>query len=272
MPHQYDPNQPRVPQGHQGGGQWTRGALSSPRTALLRPRPPVIQKPDQTTRPPAKGDLRGAVALWEVLSNLNSASRRAVITFRAREYRLTDDKKLDVERIQYLDGNDVDQICPCFKQVQSMTDEAAKKITENNAATGTIMSPQQYGSAVHAELKRKIGELGLENLKGEISKIKTKSETGEDPPSEKEFVDYGYRGSVRIDVYETVRREALCLYDVKTGKRNFTPARMEEIGRAFAKSGMPRLILIEVRPYTIPITAADWESSLARCRGGFVAN
>jgi hypothetical protein len=67
-PHHYDPNQPRVPKGHDGGGQWTDGKereLSKLRLKFagllerflpgsrVRPRPSLPMPPPPLTLPPA---------------------------------------------------------------------------------------------------------------------------------------------------------------------------------------------------------------------------
>jgi hypothetical protein len=104
----YDPNQPRVPAGHSDGGQWTdTGAgkhawsmtdVSAQARRLPRPflMPPIKRSPlfELGARAPLPRDSRAAVkdvesalALYTALSLHNSPDQRAIIAFKAGDYR-----------------------------------------------------------------------------------------------------------------------------------------------------------------------------------------
>ena len=60
----------------------------------------------------------------------------------------------------------------------------------------------------------------------------------------------GQKGSIRVDVYEKVNDESVCVYDIKTGRRGLSYKRIKEIAAAVAeKYGKEaRFIIIEIRP------------------------
>jgi hypothetical protein len=60
---------------------------------------------------------------------------------------------------------------------------------------------------------------------------------------------YGTRGSVRIDVFEKVRDDLVCVYDLKTGTRGLSIPRMIEISTRVLRHFPPqaRVIVTEVR-------------------------
>jgi hypothetical protein len=91
----------------------------------------------------------------------------------------------------------------------------------------------------------------------EPSFLKTYDETGEvlEPThmtvNEQTIgVHRGQTGSIRVDVYEKVSDDLVCVYDIKTGRRGLSYARIQEIAAAVAeKYGKEaRFIIIEIRP------------------------
>jgi hypothetical protein len=60
----------------------------------------------------------------------------------------------------------------------------------------------------------------------------------------------GEKGSIRVDVYEKVSDDLVCVYDIKTGRSGLSYKRIEEIAAAVAeKYGKEaRFIIIEIRP------------------------
>jgi hypothetical protein len=102
------------------------------------------------------------------------------------------------------------------------------------------MSPQQYGTAVHTNLKRQIDSLKDPNFRAEVSRLK----------SETEEVRHGRRGSIRVDVLENAGGGTVCVYDIKTGTSGLSPARMAEIvGNTFKHfQNTNRIIISEIRP------------------------
>ena len=80
----------------------------------------------------------------------------------------------------------------------------------------------------------------------------------EDIKDSKEFVgsvpaevNYGTKGSIRIDVLERTGPSRVCVYDIKTGRSGLSPARFNEIRRSVAGAYGPevnQIIITEVRP------------------------
>jgi hypothetical protein len=187
MPHMshYNPLQPRVPKHHEGGGRWTR-------------------ERDEFVQPAFYAGGRflwnsavdAGLAAYSWLSALNSAGKRAIIGFNARDYRGAT-KILDLADIRLLDREQVGQACPKLGEVQSLTDKAA-----------AVVQPQRS------------------------------------------FLTAGQYGTIRIDVFEEAPNQTVCVYDIKTGKRGLSPARMLEIAtKVFAAyNDVKRIIITEIRP------------------------
>ena len=101
------------------------------------------------------------------------------------------------------------------------------------------MSATQYGTAVHQNLQQQIKNLGDENFRAEVSYIKSTQE------------NYGTLGSVRINVIEKVNEGLACVYDIKTGQAELSPARRQEIANnvqhLFGTSSRATVI-VEVKP------------------------
>jgi hypothetical protein len=92
MPYHYNPNQPRVPQGHSDGGQWTDGDGGGPiKPAYLAPLVP----------PAVKTTLEAALALFTWLSARNSHDRQAIIAIKAREHRRPKSDSVEVEFVGF---------------------------------------------------------------------------------------------------------------------------------------------------------------------------
>src|SRR5262245_41237651 len=228
MPHRYhyDPNQPRVPQGHQDGGQWTSGGYGSVQKALFDPRIYLAQKA-----------IEAGLALYTWLLLRNNRDRRAVIAFRAREYPITGDKAVDVEDVKLVDREAVEQPCPEIEKVTEQTDPAAEKVSKEQP----FLPAAQYGTAVHYQLKKQIDLLDKTKhpLFAEQSFLK----------SEDAAKSSGKR-SIRVDVYEKAENQTICVYDIKTGDRRLDMPRMAEIATTVVREfpGTQRIIVTEIRP------------------------
>jgi hypothetical protein len=134
-----------------------------------------------------------------------------------------------------LNRDQVRHACPRLGEVQDRTDRA----TEIVRAGGGIMSPQQFGTAVHTHLKQQIDRLANLHFRAEVSRVK----------SEEAETRYGRRGSIRIDVLENVGDGTVCVYDIKTGQSGLSPKRMAEIAENAFKHfpGTQRIIVTEIR-------------------------
>ena len=233
-------DQPRLPGGQTGGGQWTGGgAGSSPadetpagnsgkpvQTALL-PLAPLA---------PIVADKAAEVAIYLYLywAARNSRDRTAVLEFYAREFLPGAEKADPAIGNRTLNQEEVDASCPRNGLVQDLTDKAAQKITRE---WGTL-DPKFYGTRVHKELKDSIEASNDPNLQPEKSVIKSIP------------ADYGDKGSIRIDVFENVGDGTVCVYDIKTGESRLSLARMKEIANNAHSlyPGTKKLLVIEKKP------------------------
>jgi hypothetical protein len=269
-PHHYDPNQPRVPKGHPTGGRWTDGNHGQStileeggrtdggyrndtlvQQAFLAPAPFAV--------PPVVQALQSALTLFAALSALNNADRRAAIAFKAREYQADNSGRLILHSVRVLDRDEVKDNCPKLEDVQKLTDKAAAEVQKD----GAFLKPSAYGTAVHKYVEKAINgtdETAMPknpNFMAEPSFLKTYEETGEvlkptpmTVNGQTIMVRSGQKGSIRVDVYEKVSDDSVCVYDIKTGRRGLSYERIKEIAAAVAaKYGKEaRFIIIEIRP------------------------
>src|SRR5262249_13918286 len=121
--------------------------------------------------------------------------KQAVITFDAREFRSDGRGELDLDDIKLLDRDKVDAACPRLGEVQERTDLAAEVVSRTHG----YLSPTEFGTAVHTNLKRQIGGLNDRAFRAEVSYLKNREET------------YGRKDSIRIDVLEKVGDGTVCV-------------------------------------------------------------
>jgi hypothetical protein len=238
----YDPNQPRRPAGNSDGGQWTDDdgpdSGEPPRLAqfplpntnpirpIVRPGPPVVT----------------LLALFAALSAENSPEQRAIFEFNARAFRRDPNGELDRAKVEVLNREQVENECRKLDKVQKKTDKAVDSINDQIRRTGVYMSPTQFGTAVHKNLKDQIADLNDPNLRAEVSYWKMQEDKV-----------YGRPGSIRVDVLERTDENVVCVYDIKTGqsrRSGLTPARMLEIAKNVltAYPHARHVIVTEVRP------------------------
>jgi hypothetical protein len=240
-PPHYDPLQPRVPKGHEGGGRWTRDGNAPVRLAYLAPPTwPIVGQAlvDAVT---------AALGLYSLLSIHNSRRRQAVIEFNAHEYRGQQGVMIS-KQPRLLDRDNVLEICDRLAQVQSLTDDAVAEARREFIRDGrTNPRPADFGTAVHTKLKRMINgdnPKGYKdiNFRAEVSYVKNQEE------------NYGRKDSIRIDVYERRDEQTVCVYDIKTGKAGLSAKRMAEIAAQVLKvyPEARRIIVTEVRPTAPP--------------------
>lgn len=228
----YDPNQPRVPAGNSGGGQWTSegGATAGDLSVLPDGAKPVFAP---AVIPPLIVGLESALAVFAGLLALNTGDRRPVFEFNAREFG-AENSEPSFAASRLLTREEVNDYCPRLNEVQARTDFAASSLQREDYS-----SPAQYGTAVHAHLKHQIDALEDNNFRAEVSLLKTR-----------EALYYSQKDSIRVDVFERVNGDTVCVYGIKTGTAGLTAARFQEIAaRAFEIYGKPaRLVITEVRP------------------------
>jgi hypothetical protein len=250
----YDPNQPRRPAGSSGGGQWTdtgdgrrvgtyepsqinhavlEGESLADITAGRLPTEHVQARPNQRRFPnPIEFADAVRLGLYNEWSARNGSNQRAIVEFRAAQYRRD---TLDIARVAVLSRSEFGNRCPLLERVQSFTDEAATEVK----GSGITLSPQQFGTAVHTLLRQKIIMFNHPNLNAEISFLKGREE------------DYGVKGTVRIDGLERVNHDTVCIHDIKTGRAPLTFSRMLEMvvnSQKMYGGQIRNFIVTEVRP------------------------
>jgi len=214
----YDPNQPRVPAGNSGGGQWTDAdgdtAASRlndsehPQLAQFSPDRPPVQTPVRPpvlppARPPGGPGWIGALlTLYAIWSARNKPESRAVFEFNAREYLRGSNDELVEADVDRLNREEVKNACPGIDEVQDKTNKAYGHVMRNG---GRFMSPQQLGTAVHKQLEDSINDDTKTKLQAEVSRVK----------SDAANADFGVKDSVRIDVLECPETRTTCVYDSK---------------------------------------------------------
>lgn len=222
----FDPDQPRLLAGSPGGGQWAGGG----RRVLIPILPPYLDH----ARDLAASTVSAALNLYNSWTLQNTAELQAILTFQARQFLPGKDEKLDILNVKRLDADQVAQACPKLEEVKSRTDMAARLIARNFPG----LSASQFGDAVHLNIKNQIDSLRDSNFRAEISHINS----GE--------TRYGRPGSIRIDVLERTGSGIVCAYDIKTGERGLSKARIAEIANsAFGLWGKDAPIIVtEIRP------------------------
>jgi hypothetical protein len=227
----YNPSQPRVPAGHSDGGQWTDDGHNGP-TAR-----PIQQVRGDLLRRPAQRALEALLTVFAAVSALNRPGQQAIVEFRARGFEPDAASRgvLDEGNVAILNRSEVEQACPRFGEVQSLTDRATNEVRSG----GGIMSATQFGTKVHARLKYLVESRHDPNFVAEVSY------SGAD----KNAV-YGAKNTIRVDVLERLGNGVVCVYDIKTGARGLEGPRMTTIARKVLKRfpDTRRIIVTEVRP------------------------
>jgi len=210
--------------------------LATVQPAYLTP----LQSPIQ------KGIEAAAAVLFTWLSSRNGPDSTAVLTLPAQQFRIGDDRKFNPLNVRQLSAEELEKACPLHDKVQEKTNEAAGAVNRTNYSSAAA-----YGTAVHMALQEKIKELGLANLRPEVSLLKTLQETGELPRGEAQETRYGTKGSIRVDVLENTKHNMVCVYDIKTGIVGLIPTRIIEIARTvYLRYPHTRgIVVIEMRPY-----------------------
>jgi hypothetical protein len=304
----YDPNQPRVPAGQGGGGQWSPagGGNGSPgqtqqRTLLdgggevltLRIRSGRdagdeqhrVITPDgdsrlfensgdtQTIRDGQSGEVlsRGTFAgagtppeatirpvflpavpfvVAPVVATTLEAATLLFIYLRARGPRFgkapgttalrydfaTDvDKKYPLIWVGPVNQTTLNQACPLNREVQAVTNEAAKRLR----ALNPHLDNTRLGNLIHYDIARTFNNLNYLGVHVELSLDRIGGKA-----------HYGKKDSVRLDLFELTPDNMVCIYDYKTGNEELTPTRALLLTR-IAKARFPQskgIIMIQVKP------------------------
>lgn len=224
----YRQDQPRVPAGNPNGGQWTYDPDTTGSISRLLPAVRRLLRPGADPTRPALG---AALTRYAIGSSGNGPGRQTIAEFNARAFaRGEAGAGLDVRTMT---REEVAYVCPRLGEVEARADRAVAEI----AAERPGLRPAVFGTAVHTRIKDEINPLKDPDFFAERSFLKELQ------------ARYGDRGSIRIDVFERVRDDTVCVYDLKTGTSGLSVPRMTEIStHVLAKfPSVARLVVTEVR-------------------------
>jgi hypothetical protein len=221
-------------------------------------------------RAAAQGAIEAAALLFTWYSRQNRPDAITVLSFPAYVYDPRKAKSaagakdeaapISVARVT---EDELKEVCGKYKDVQQFTnkaDEAARGMRNDWTA-------QRFGTEVHKRVacevnKRndKTGECNTAdkaadpNFRAEASVRKTlEADPNAKVPIdlEERFAKYGERGTVRVDVFEKPEKHnAVCVYDIKTGEKILSIARIREIISAVRTywPEVDQIFVVEVRP------------------------
>jgi hypothetical protein len=141
----YSPDQPREPAGSSTGGRFAGGARKRASNTRL-----AFAGPAATA---ARATIQLGLMLYTMMSARNGPDQQTVAEFKANEFRSDETRGLELSNVRQLDRDQVDAACPRLGEVQARTDAAAEAV-KNDARI--ILTPQQYGTAVHLNLKNRL--------------------------------------------------------------------------------------------------------------------
>ena len=261
----YDPNQPRVPAGHQDGGRWTddhRGAQPAAghngeqgpaahdderwpgdydgdkakvQLAFLKPAARAL--PHLLPRLLAGKDLAAGLEVLSALSLLNNDYQRAVAEFKIGEYNSDNDSRVTFVDIRLLKREELEKVCKRIDQVQKITDMASEQTKTEQPG----LVPSVHGTAVHTRVQKFVEAVGDPDFVAERRFDDVQS--NKDGTSRRKFW-------IRVDILEFPGNKTACVYDVKTGDAKLDKKRMDEIAEYVLKRdpSIDRLFVIQVKP------------------------
>jgi hypothetical protein len=209
--------------------------------AILQPafwQAPAVRLGQEGVRLTEKA-ITAALAFFTYLSSRNGPDGQAVFAFRANEFLPGEKKGFEAIWVGRLTETEVQEACPRYGEVQGYTNSAA-----NSVDRAVFNTPSKYGTEVHKRVQVLVNghdsnELPPReyNFRAELSLLKGEEER------------YGKIGTRRIDVFENPQNGAVCIYDIKTGRRGLSFARFQELASTAAfYYGRTRIIIAEMRP------------------------
>ncbi|MHC1549470.1 hypothetical protein [Phyllobacterium sp. K27] len=275
LSNKYDPNQPRVPSGNSDGGQWTDGgaggvdpittgstlgAASSQPSSWLQstvrqvnreiPLRSAVTNPvlrSATTllsflkTPELEYPIDQAIAQFNAIAIDDDPTAIPIISSRARAFTNDDSDTKTWASVRKADIGEVSKVCQHYFTVQTQTDIAA-------FAAGSVSNYTDagaYRTRVHKILERQINSMFSPALQAEYVLWDALAEAPDNTAATR-----GNKHTLELDVFEKVNDDLVCIYDIKTGKRNFTSKRMSQLSHAVAKKypGVKNFFTIQIRP------------------------
>lgn len=190
------------------------------------------RKPKGPLSTPIEVAVDAAIELYNWWQSTQEPNENTVFSFRADELvPVQGEPPLWTSKLK---REYVEDTCPRFPLVQSMTNRVAKSLNPS-----LFKNPGAYGTAVHMGVKRMVDTLRDPNFTAEVSILK----------SDLDASRYGLKGTIRIDVIERREDNVVCVYDLKTGASGLSRARLWKIYNGVsARYKAARIIIIEVRP------------------------
>lgn len=261
----YDRNQPRVPAGRHGGGQWTRGG-SGPqelavRLAFLDRTDPLrrIQSPPlaPTARPPIspKPGLSIEKNVWIFVGSLllqlwldGEADQQPALVFKSRDYRKSAlGGTWRLHSMELLDEKEIQEICgedQRIGELQKRLDETAEDMGFGGGKR--ISGPE--GTEAHQRMKK-----ALDAIKGRDTEILIARNEKTGKFEEVDRKD-NPKDSVRLDFRVWNGKPTVCVEDHKFGERGLD---LEWINNLVVKAAeaypdATRILIFEGRPTKTP--------------------
>ena len=205
----------------------------------------------------AAGVLAAAgLTLLVWLSTRNRRDSTAVLSIPASVYQPGLEPTSEPVRVGSLTQDELEEACKKYGNVQRFTDKAAVNAWHERKD----WTPSGFGTEVHKRVARDVNgkvpgtnefrspnDPEDPNFMAEFSALKTKAADPDASPPR-----YGQKGTIRVDVLENRPDEkTVCVYDIKTGEKVLSTARIKEIVGAVAKhyGDALRIIITEIRPH-----------------------
>ncbi len=280
--YKYDPNQPRVPAGNSGGGQWTdagggidpvvTGATlaqsaskpatgswtgraeqiareidrNTPLRAIVRSNPVIRSVTSLLSflkTPELEYPLADAVQQYNAIAAADDPYVVPLLSLRAKQFTKGDSDTKIWASVREVDRETFSKFCPNYFTVQTQ----AEMVANTMGPMRLYGTPQNYGNQFHARLAVAIRLLNNPNLHAEYPIWKPGANVPDslyDEPARR-----GASGTILPDIYEEVSTDTLCLYDAKTGPTELSHSRMELFSRGMAKTkpGVRYIFIMEVR-------------------------
>jgi hypothetical protein len=256
LAHHYNPDQPRIPAHHDGGGRWTAGV-----PAPLSELDPILNSRGEggragavqlafldSRKPPTRIKLPGGLGIlglaaeiiYSYLSKDNNDKQRTILSFTSHEFHRDGDGSFTFNGVQVLTGEEIKKECGELEKVQKYTDEAFNEVKKYTKQ----LSPQQFGTAVHKLVENKMK--ADPELK-DVVEVEKSFANDDRPP---EDVYYGADGTFRLDVYYKVNDNTICIDDIKTGRKGLSYKRMLELVESATRGNknIKKVIITQVRP------------------------
>jgi len=250
-------DQPRVPKGQHGGGQWTRlGDLANSASAFsdraqenadsssADDRPEGWQLVRDTTNFPVlvrPRPLSPGLTPWLMAFNHASGRNERGVRQTFIEFSKQDDGTWAFSKLDEFTEDRFNERCKKLDTAYNVAEGAAKQVHDE----GQQLNQPGYGTAVHVKAKEIVdkgktrgdpefrgldAELTIWDANNPLRRLERESTKGADAA-----IPYGTKGTIRTDLIEDLGHGTACVYDIKTGREPLRPFRIEQITKSVAE-------------------------------------